>query len=74
MAALADGKDDPEWRRFEDPWTFYDPDEADRREKQWEEEDSLEALEPFVRDQPKVGRNDPCPCGSGRKFKRCCGS
>lgn len=22
---------------------------------------------------PKVGRNDPCPCGSGRKFKRCCG-
>ena len=23
---------------------------------------------------PAVGRNDPCPCGSGRKFKRCCGS
>lgn len=23
---------------------------------------------------PKVGRNDPCPCGSGRKFKRCCGA
>lgn len=22
---------------------------------------------------PKVGRNDPCPCGSGQKFKRCCG-
>ena len=22
---------------------------------------------------PKVGRNDPCPCGSGRKFKKCCG-
>lgn len=22
---------------------------------------------------PKVGRNDPCPCGSGRKFKHCCG-
>jgi SWIM/SEC-C metal-binding protein len=22
---------------------------------------------------PRVGRNDPCPCGSGRKFKRCCG-
>ncbi|HEY6010722.1 MAG TPA: SEC-C metal-binding domain-containing protein [Nitrospirota bacterium] len=21
----------------------------------------------------KVGRNEPCPCGSGRKFKRCCG-
>lgn len=28
---------------------------------------------PVVRDNPKVGRNDPCPCGSGRKFKKCCG-
>ncbi len=26
----------------------------------------------FVREIPKVGRNDPCPCGSGKKFKRCC--
>jgi uncharacterized protein len=24
--------------------------------------------------KPKVGRNDPCPCGSGRKYKRCCGA
>ena len=24
--------------------------------------------------QPKVGRNDPCPCGSGKKYKRCCGA
>ncbi len=24
--------------------------------------------------RPKVGRNDPCPCGSGRKYKRCCGA
>ncbi|NVK44246.1 MAG: preprotein translocase subunit SecA [Oceanospirillaceae bacterium] len=29
--------------------------------------------ETFVRDQPKVGRNDPCPCGSGKKFKHCHG-
>ena len=28
---------------------------------------------PFVRAQPKVGRNDACPCGSGNKFKKCCG-
>ena len=27
----------------------------------------------FRRDQPKIGRNDPCPCGSGKKFKKCCG-
>jgi len=28
---------------------------------------------PVMRDQPKVGRNDPCPCGSGKKFKQCHG-
>jgi preprotein translocase subunit SecA len=28
----------------------------------------------FVRDQPKVGRNDPCPCGSGKKYKKCHGA
>jgi hypothetical protein len=28
---------------------------------------------PIVRDQPKIGRNDLCPCGSGKKYKRCCG-
>ncbi len=28
---------------------------------------------PFEREGPKVGRNDPCPCGSGKKYKKCCG-
>ena len=28
---------------------------------------------PTVRDEDKVGRNDPCPCGSGKKYKKCCG-
>ncbi len=28
---------------------------------------------PITRAEPKVGRNAPCPCGSGSKFKRCCG-
>jgi hypothetical protein len=28
---------------------------------------------PIIRDTPKVGRNDPCICGNGRKFKKCCG-
>jgi preprotein translocase subunit SecA len=32
-----------------------------------------EAPKPFVRQIPKVGRNDPCPCGSGMKFKQCHG-
>lgn len=30
-------------------------------------------VETFVREQPKIGRNDPCFCGSGKKFKKCCG-
>jgi hypothetical protein len=34
---------------------------------------SLGPQEPIRRAQPKVGRNDPCPCGSGKKFKKCCG-
>ncbi len=29
---------------------------------------------PIIRGAPKVGRNDPCPCGSGKKYKRCCGN
>ncbi len=28
----------------------------------------------YKRDMPKVGRNDPCPCGSGKKYKKCCGA
>jgi preprotein translocase subunit SecA len=32
-----------------------------------------EPVEPFVRSTQKVGRNDPCPCGSGKKFKQCHG-
>mgnify|MGYP002519929400 CR=1 FL=1 len=29
--------------------------------------------QPIVNNEPKVGRNDPCPCGSGKKYKNCCG-
>ncbi|HLA10240.1 MAG TPA: preprotein translocase subunit SecA [Pyrinomonadaceae bacterium] len=31
-------------------------------------------IKTVVRDQPKVGRNDPCPCGSGKKYKKCHGA
>lgn len=30
-------------------------------------------LQPITRDFPKVGRNEPCPCGSEKKFKKCHG-
>jgi hypothetical protein len=33
----------------------------------------FEGFEPIYRAEPKIGRNEPCPCGSGKKFKKCCG-
>ena len=36
-------------------------------------EEAPEPAVPLRREEPKVGRNEPCPCGSGRKFKDCCG-
>lgn len=30
-------------------------------------------VDPYRREEPKVGRNEPCPCGSGKKHKKCCG-
>jgi preprotein translocase subunit SecA len=38
-----------------------------------EEADAKEGHTTFVRDEQKVGRNDPCPCGSGKKYKHCHG-
>ena len=73
----------PPHPRFEDPWQFYAPDAIEERQRRWAEEDAAadeddaEDLldEPgvtYVRPAPKIGRNDPCPCGSGKKYKRCC--
>ena len=45
--------------READGWKFADGD--------------LVGEKPVVREEPKVGRNDPCPCGSGKKYKKCCG-
>lgn len=33
----------------------------------------LLSKQPYIREEPKIGRNDPCPCGSGKKHKKCCG-
>ncbi len=45
---------------------YDDPDAVD------EDFDDGEFILPYVREDPKVGRNDPCPCGSGKKYKKCC--
>ena len=73
--------------RGRDPWGFYAPEAIAERQRRWTEEDDVAArradgtdarvfddragLEP-VRVAPKIGRNERCPCGSGRKYKRCC--
>jgi uncharacterized protein len=36
--------------------------------------DLPEDMTTFRRTMPKIGRNEPCPCGSGKKFKQCCGN
>ena len=47
--------------------TASEGDEADR------EQGAPAAAAPVTREGPKVGRNDPCPCGSGKKYKQCHG-
>ena len=43
-----------------------------KRRKRRREEAGV-AVEQYKRDTKKIGRNDPCPCGSGKKYKKCCG-
>ena len=46
-----------------------------RHEGNWVYLDSgMVKPKPIVREEPKVGRNEPCPCGSGKKYKKCCGA
>jgi SEC-C motif-containing protein len=44
-----------------------------RVDGQWFYEDGEVAPQTIIRSGPKVGRNDPCPCGSGKKYKHCHG-
>ena len=50
-----------------DPWDD-DPSESDP----WLAEPSSLGALTYRRTSPKIGRNDPCPCGSGKKYKKCC--
>jgi hypothetical protein len=78
--AYALAEDRPEWHERNDPWAFYEPSAIADRQERWaredveedDEDDLGEPVMPFVREGPKVGRNDPCPCGSGKKYKKCC--
>ena len=45
--------------------------DAETRKKLYKEQKLSTTI---VNTQPKIGRNDPCPCGSGKKYKKCCGA
>lgn len=56
------------------PQVHHEVSEFRRRNGMWYFVDGKPpGIQPVVRREPKVGRNDPCPCGSGKKFKKCCG-
>ncbi|OIO01537.1 MAG: hypothetical protein AUJ51_08415 [Elusimicrobia bacterium CG1_02_56_21] len=70
--------------QYQKDWlSFYSPAELAVRQKRWEEEACSGDEEPESDGQlpifseteraPKIGRNEPCPCGSGKKYKKCCG-
>ena len=47
---------------------------ANVERKKVAEESSTNENKTVVNKDKKIGRNDPCPCGSGRKYKNCCGN
>ena len=55
---LIDHRERAEFRKEDGRWLFYDS--------------TFPKQQPIRRAAEKVGRNDPCPCGSGKKFKKCC--
>ncbi len=64
-----------EMRHDESTQFQYAPKEVPQGEEGVSYEGQLppEQQRPYKREVPKVGRNEPCPCGSGKKYKKCCG-
>ncbi|GAG18053.1 unnamed protein product, partial [marine sediment metagenome] len=50
------------------------PEQPEASYSSTEGEAARPSRKPFVRTEKKIGPNDPCPCGSGKKYKRCCGA
>ena len=57
----------------EGPQIHHELSQFRKRDGVWFYHDSSQPSQTVVRASPKVGRNDPCPCGSGKKYKKCCG-
>ncbi len=80
VPVAAGGGDGTEPRRSRAVTSMDDMEEAFQRRKRRELEQArmagageMQAVQQVVRGE-KVGRNDPCPCGSGKKYKKCCGA
>ena len=52
-------------------WAGYTEEDKDIDFDDYVDYDDIPEIEP-IRTQPKIGRNEPCPCGSGKKYKKCC--
>lgn len=61
------------WIKFAAAPSDIDFKKAQEQEIAYSHGDASAARKPIVRKNRKVGRNDPCPCGSGKKYKKCCG-
>jgi len=55
-------------------WMFVEGDAHTHREGESHEHHHHARPQTITREEPKIGRNDPCSCGSGKKYKKCCGS
>ncbi|VAV83921.1 Protein translocase subunit SecA [hydrothermal vent metagenome] len=59
---------------LEDQSDFYAEGGADGDHDHSEGGEVVHTHTPILRGAPKIGRNEPCPCGSGKKYKKCCGA
>ncbi|MBQ8159268.1 MAG: SEC-C domain-containing protein [Clostridia bacterium] len=67
-----DWDDDDEYWDDDEDWDDDDWDDEDDEDWEDDDEEDWPVLKPVVHEKPKIGRNSPCPCGSGKKFKQCC--
>lgn len=71
------GRYDPVSSTVEDEWDEENAgdwdDKVTRNMDEWKDEPDRQPSITIRNEQPRIGRNEPCPCGSGKKYKKCCG-
>ncbi|MCS7257933.1 MAG: preprotein translocase subunit SecA [candidate division WOR-3 bacterium] len=64
----------PKEKRVVRPAYAYKPEITSVGLEESNKKESSKLIQPQQISSPKIGRNDPCPCGSGKKYKKCCGA